>query len=346
MRSPRSICRKVVGEAVRKGLLHEAFGRIVEELIEGAIRGGDINYFGGDLKAWIEWLSWASVPLDERDYLEVAVHALRLAPRLAATDYGTARQRDLGQLWTDTIRGFLGEKAFVKWLKQRFGILAELDYRRGPLEEFLPSDIKKVKIGKEERAPHLKISIKTTKLRGIWLDVPGAQVEHSDIFVLVRVGVTREHFVAFLKKISVIREKLLEQAKNLGIITEDELEEIWNVVPEFTAIPAYIVGFLDKRDIWSELVADKVLEADGRIAGRKQRRIVISRYLGYWQPGDSDIEKRVLDMLSQKLGRQVASISKIEFEGIGEFSRARHFIVNSGLLRRKIEEWKALLQEL
>ena len=343
---PKSLCRKVIEEAIRRGLLHEAFGRAVKELSEGSIRSGDINCFDGDLEAWIKWLSWASVTLDERDYLEVAVHALRLAPRLAATDYGRARQRDLGQLWTDTIRGFLGEKAFVKWLEQKFNIQAELDYRRGSLEEFLPSDIKKVKISGVARVPKLKVSIKTTKLRGIWLDVPGAQVEHSDVFVLVRVGVTKEHFVAFLKKISIIREKLLEQAKSLGIITEEEFEEIWDAVPEFTAVPAYIVGFLDKRGVWSELVKTEVLEVDGRIAGRKRRRIVIGRYLGYWQPDDSSIKRRVLDLLSRKLGKQVFSIPEMEFEGIGEFSRARHFIASSGLLRRKREDWEALLQEL
>ncbi|MCC6024027.1 MAG: hypothetical protein LM600_04935, partial [Thaumarchaeota archaeon] len=55
---------------------------------------------------WVKWLGWSSVVLDENDYLKAALHALRLAPRVAATDYGTARQRDLGQLWADTIRGF------------------------------------------------------------------------------------------------------------------------------------------------------------------------------------------------------------------------------------------------
>lgn len=50
------------------------------------------------------------------------MHVLRLAPKFAATDYGAVRMRDLGQLLTDAIRGFLGELAFTKWLKARFGV--------------------------------------------------------------------------------------------------------------------------------------------------------------------------------------------------------------------------------
>jgi len=39
---------------------------------------------------------------------------------------------------------------------------------------------------------------------------------HSDVYVLVRVGITREHFIAFLKAISVIRDKLFSKAVEHG----------------------------------------------------------------------------------------------------------------------------------
>jgi hypothetical protein len=57
-------------------------------------------------------------------------------------------------------------------------------------------------------------------------DIPGKQIVHSDIFVFVRVGVTREHFVAFLKKISVIRDKLISEARARGLLSKEELNEI------------------------------------------------------------------------------------------------------------------------
>jgi len=91
-------------------------------------------------------LSFSSVLLTKEDYLRAALHALSLAPRRAATDYGTSRQRDLAQVWTDAIRGFLGEIAFIKWFKTRFGMEAELDFRKGQIEEFLPSDITRIAV--------------------------------------------------------------------------------------------------------------------------------------------------------------------------------------------------------
>jgi hypothetical protein len=57
-------------------------------------------------------------------------------------------------------------------------------------------------------------------------DIPGKQIVHSDIFVFVRVDVTREHFVAFLKKISVIRDKLISEARARGLLSKEELNEI------------------------------------------------------------------------------------------------------------------------
>ena len=221
MKEPQ--CAELVERAVEEALLPREYlyiedtrGRIrhLDALCDGAVKGGDLESFP-DFSSWLEWLAWSTVVLDERDYLKAAVSALSLAPVLAGTDYGSSKQRDLGQLWTDAIRGFLGEIAFANWLKARFGVAAELDYSRGSLSEFLPSDIRSV----DGRPPRLRVSIKTTKLRGIWLDVPFKQIEHSDVFVLVRVGVSRHHFLAFLKSISAIRDKLLSRGVELGVIS-------------------------------------------------------------------------------------------------------------------------------
>jgi hypothetical protein len=331
-------CVQHVSAGIDSGKLPRAFKGFEEEVCEGAVRARDIEVFG-DYSRWIEWLGWASAVLDENDYLKAAVYGLNLAPKLAGTDYGTARQRDLGQLWTDVIRGFLGEIAVAKWLKERFGVTAELDYRLGPLEEFLPSDIKNV----AGREPRLKVSIKTTKLSGLWLDVPGAQIEHSDVFILVRVGVTREHFLAFLKKISVIRDKLLKEAVERGLVRREEVEQIWDSIPEFTAVPAYIAGFLDKTEIQDKL-RDRtaVIEADGDV---KIRKVVINRFLGFWHPGEDIYEKKLKELLRRK-GKPVKDEMSVEFEGIGDFSKTLHFIASSGVLRKKKEDWEKLVERL
>jgi hypothetical protein len=328
-----NICKKRVTAGINSKILPEAFRGFEEEICEGAVRARDVDVFG-DYSRWIEWLGWASAVLDENDYLKAAVYGLSLAPKLAGTDYGTARQRDLGQLWTDVIRGLLGEIAFVKWLKERFGISAELDYRLGPLEEFLPSDIKSI----NGREPKLKVSIKTTKLSGLWLDVPGAQIEHSGVFILVRVGVTREHFIAFLKKISVVKDKLMREAVERGLVKKEEIEQIWDAIPEFTAIPAYTAGFLDKTEIQDKLKdRHTIIEADGDV---KIKKVVINRFLGFWHPGEDAYKKMLKDLLRKK-GRSVEDGMDIEFEGIGNFSKALHFVASSGILKKRRRTGKA-----
>ena len=352
-----ALCRHKIEGAVREGVLPKEYllcedsrcrSRHVDRLCEGAVRGRDIECFSS-IDEWINWLSWSTVLLDEKDYLVAAVHALDLAPRLAGTDYGTTRQRDLGQLWTDTIRGFLGEIAFVKWLERRFGVKAELDYRKGPLVAFLPSDIKSV----NGRKPKLNISIKTTKLRGIWLDIPYKQIEHSDIFVLVRVGVTREHFLAFLKKISVIRDKILGKAIELGIISDGELRSIWDTIPEFSNVPAYIAGFFDKRKYGANIKKrDSVFLVEGvvrKVKSRKKKKIItkviINKFVGYWHPKQEIYKNKVIELLRGQ-NKQVPDDAEIEFEGIGDFSSTLHFLVSSGALKRSKEEWQAVIEEI
>ena len=292
--------------------------------------------FGG-CREWIEWLGWASTTLDENDYLKAAVYGLRLAPNLAGTDYGTSRQRDLGQRWTDAIRGLLGEITVAKWLKERFGVSVELDYRLGPLSGFLQSDIKSV----NGREPRLKVSVKTAKFSGLWLDVPGAQIDHSDVYILVRIGVTREHFVAFLKKLSVIRDKLIKEAVARGLAEADEMKQMWEATPEFTAVPAYMAGFLDKIEIQDRLRdGAAIIEADGDL---KKTKVVINKFLGFWHPEED--EGRLRDFLKDR-GKAVRDNMGIEFEGIRDFSKTQHFIASSGVLKKKEEDWKSFIQRL
>jgi hypothetical protein len=36
----------------------------------------------------------------------------------------------------------------------------------------------------------------------------------------------------------------------------------------------------------------------------------------------------------------------VEFESIGDFSKTLHFIASSGVLKKKKEDWKAIIKEL
>jgi len=80
---------EIIKSAISKGRLPKTFEGLERELCEGAIRGLDVSQFM-DHNEWISWLDWATISLDENDYLKAAIHGLRLAPKLAATDYGNA----------------------------------------------------------------------------------------------------------------------------------------------------------------------------------------------------------------------------------------------------------------
>lgn len=355
-----SICEIHIKQLVKKGLLPKALLEVdtytksscksfLERLCEGIMKGCDAESYK-TINDWTADLVFSSIVLTYEDYLKAAVHALRLAPKIAATDYGTSRQRDLAQVWTDAIRGFLGEIAFEKWLKERFGIEVGLDFRAGSLEEFLPSDIAWVKRpGESPRSPRLKISIKTTKLQGIWLDIPYAQLEHSDVFVMVRVGVSRNHFIAFLKEISVIRDKIFEMAKKLGIQFDEE--EVWKTIPSFTDIVAFVVGFFDRRQYPGlERNREVVLSADGNLKRHQKERykIVLNKFVGWWNPRDHKYKITIAHIFKNK-GLDVPtdpSMLDVEFEGLGEPSEALHFFVSSGMLKRKRDDWENLLEEL
>lgn len=305
---------------------------LLVKLYDSAVDAGEIDQ-SGNIDKWLERVEFNSVILDDKDYITALTHALRLAPNLAGTDYGTTRQRDLGQLWTDTARGFLGEIALVRFVEKHFGVKLELDYTLGPITKYLPSDIKEAKVpyGSEPIHPGIKISVKTTKFNGIWLDVPGAQIEHSDIFVLVKIGISREHFIAFLKGISFVRDKLLPKAIEIGTITEDEAKRLWDSLPESKRIPCYLPGFID-RDLMDAPPVVGYKELHYR--GGKFKGYMINNYLGW-----------VRDGIPQALPENLMN-SRYEFKSIQEFSRTPHFVSSAGCLKHAPSEWKIVIERL
>ncbi|MGC9202681.1 MAG: hypothetical protein ACP5HX_08455 [Thermoproteota archaeon] len=223
--------------------------KLAVQALRGAEEGLEIN--GASFDSWFEnRFKYQFVWLDKDDYSKALVRALWLAPVFAGTDFGSSRQRDMAQVWTDTARGFLGEIAISRFLSEKFSLEIALSTERGDLAEFLPKDIMKIRNRNGEwRTPNLKVSIKTTKFNGRWLDVPGAQVEHSDVFILVKIGILRHHFLAFLKAISFLKDKLFPRAKKLGELSDEMAKKLWDEIPHFDPIPAYVAGYLNKNGL-------------------------------------------------------------------------------------------------
>lgn len=308
--------------------------KLALQILKGAEEG--LEFDETDFEDWFEnRFKYQFVWLNKDDYSKALVRALWLAPVFAGTDFGSSRQRDLAQVWSDTARGFLGEIAVSSFLKEKFDVEASLDTRRGELSEFLPTDIVKIKFPHQEwRSPNMKISIKTTKFNGRWLDVPGAQIEHSDIFVLVKIGILRHHFLAFLKAISFLKDKLFPRAKNLGELDDVMADELWNEIPQFDPIPAYIAGYLNKRELnlpIHQLVCRK--------KGRTNVRIAVTQGIGIFSKetlrNNDEIKK--LDP-SENL--------RIEIEPIIKSITTPHFLAHSGGLKWGEENWNSLIKQL
>ena len=307
--------------------------RLASQVWRGAYEGLELEVPLGE---WLEKrFKYQFVWLEKEDYLKALVRALWLAPVFAGTDFGGARQRDMAQVWTDTARGFLGEIALSKFLSEKFGVEAKLETRRGKLTEFLPTDISQIRVsGESWRQPSLRISIKTTKFGGRWLDLPGAQFKHSDVFVLVKIGILRQHFLAFLKAISFLREKLFTLAEKLGELSGEDAERLWNEIPEFSPIPAYIAGFLLKSDVKTPVDMVNV-----KLRGKKFKRIVITHGVGLFSPENV----RRIEQI-QKI--DPSGILPIEVEPIIASLTKEHFLAHSGSLKYGEENWRKLIDKI
>jgi len=91
------------------------------KLFEKAIEGGEISK-GTKIETWLEERFLPNiVTIDKDGYAKMCVDALKILGGTAATDYGSSRQRDMGQLWADMTRGYLGEYAFIRFLYEKGG---------------------------------------------------------------------------------------------------------------------------------------------------------------------------------------------------------------------------------
>lgn len=295
----------------------------IEKILEKSIAGGE---FTGedDIE---EWLNKRFLPncvlIDEEGYAKMCVDALKILNTTAATDYGSSRQRDMGQLWADMTRGYLGELAFLHFFKKN-GIVATLGHEAGALQEYLPMDIHEiVEPDGTKRKPNINIGIKTTKWNGIWLDIPGDQFNHSDIHVQVKVGAGRDHLFAFFKMLSVFKDKVLKRGEEVGSLTLQESSDLFDRLPTFKKIPAYIAGFVVKDAEYSPLPYDGY-------KGRKNYTIDV--WKGAINSGDLAIIKS-----------EEAPNGSVKFEGIGSFAHDKGYLFNTGSLLWEKENWQNIV---
>lgn len=233
------------------------------DVVKAGVRAGEIRTSrsgrSSELIGVDEWFKQRLMPntvsIPEEMYKQSLYSAFRLIilGNIAKTDFGSSRQRDFGQMLTDFTRGFLGEAAIKLFFEQRFKLKVDLEEKEiGDVEQFLPTDIARIWKDGSWRAPKINFSIKTSKLPSMWLDIAQGQLPHSDIFCFIKIGLTVDHFAVFLKSVGFI-EKLVDIGREVGEVKESmvekEVQQLLSAIPEMSPWPAYISGYVTKKDL-------------------------------------------------------------------------------------------------
>jgi|SRR3989344_721337 len=309
------------------GLIAERLGVSTEEariIVEKATIGGEVQT---DLEHWVNERFLPNVVLiGQEEYARAAIDALKIAHKVSATDFGGSRQRDFGQVWADMTRGYIGESALKLFLEQK-GISVQLGHELGELSDYLPSDIRLVKRDKEDfRPPRIQLGIKALKMNGIWGDFPGDQFNHSHVHVAVKIGSGRDHLFGFLKSISVFKDKVLPLGEKIGLLTADQSAELFDRLPSFRPIPAYMAGFVRRDQKFGDLPYH----------GQKGRKhFTITEWNGPIRPGDLD-----------KIKEKEHILGNVKFQGINEFSHDQGYLFNIGQLKWRSDDWEGVISEL
>ena len=295
------------------------------KIIEKAYISGECERSPDSIREWIDSRFMPNtVFIDHAGYSEMCIAALRTAQSTVATDFGSSRQRDLGQIWSDKTRGYLGEYAFKQYLSEKYGIEVTLGHAEGSIAEYEGSDVRGISTSKGERPPFLSIGIKQVKMNGMWFDIPNDQFNKSDIHVCVKVGVATDHLFSFFKSISVFRDKVSKLGTDNNFITGEESTRIYDAIPSMSKIHAYITGFVRSSFPFLDLP----------YTGRKTpTKFVINCWNGQIKSGD----------IARIASAEHRNINKIEFEQIQKFSHDNGYLFNTGSLLWKPEDWQTML---
>lgn len=331
--------QKAIANLLHEQLSQETAESLAKQIVRGASGGAEFGE--NDFEAWLsDRFMLQLVWLDTDDYTRAITRALPQALKFAAADFGSSRQRDLGQLWTDTARGFLGEIAFQRFLKNRFDCTIEPDLSMDKSkQEYITTDIKEVLDENTGimRSPKINVSIKTGKFNSRWMDEYSASKTIAiDAFVFVRVGTAREHFISFLKSISFLETKLFPEAERLGEIDRQTKTEILNSIPNFEPVPAYIAGYLSRASL--NLPVHSV---QARLVKGKSKKIKILQGVGNFTLENLRADERIraIDPDFDRLNLIIDGLDK-------NIDNNPHFYANTGALSFGVENWRRFVESL
>lgn len=184
-----------------------------------------------DLDSWKKYFDETTVCLTPDDYYQALKFSLKKfysgAPR---ANFATSTQREAGKYLSDHITGFLGEISFQKFMGDKFDVQLRLDDNVDGLVR--SQDIVAVSRRRGvENQPSFKVSVKSSKLKNVWLIVGKNEIDladrRSDYYVFVRVELKPDHIVRLIR-------------------AHPAIEDIQDIIsPEETSIMTQVCGFID-----------------------------------------------------------------------------------------------------
>jgi len=123
--------------------------------------------------------------------------------------------------------------------------------------------------------------------------------------------------------LSEFKDKVLKRGVEVGSLTSDKSDSLFDRLPTFRKIPAYIAGF-DVKDFAYN---------DWPYSGKRGRK---NFNITTWKGAINCVDL-------ERIKSKESIIGKIEFEGIGYFAHDKGYLFNTGSLLFEKENWHNLL---
>lgn len=192
-----------------------------------------------DIEEWKKQREFSFIKLNREDYLRCLEFAIRSFYAYRSTsDFGTSQQRDAGKFVSNFVIGKLGELAVSYFLKRNFDLDTKLDFdlRDAVVGQDITEIAKPRRGGRVYNPLNLRIAIKTSKMKNVWLIVPSKEVADSercsDVYIFSRVDLYLNHFLRILKE-------------------HEALSNLETIIPSFKEIDAEVCGFVKKNELTS-----------------------------------------------------------------------------------------------
>ena len=176
---------------------------------------------------------------------------------------------------------------------------------------------------------------KSTKFNGRWYEIAESQFNQSDAFVLVKLGISRYHFSAYLKSLKTI-EQIFKEGERLKELDKSMIAILSKEIPESTFIPAYIAGFVEKAELTTPIDSLEVKLKRNR--QKVPKELVIENGIGLFKDDAIRTYPAVVNL-------GIPADLPILLDGIRKEVDGK-FEASSGLLKYDHDSWKKLVARL